>query len=452
MNRPQPAAASPHAVSKASVIDTLAVMKDVVIPTLAKGPLIRRRKVVGMAERAGMDDRAVRRMQALRKKYGPGPLLLAIPVRAQAVILSAHDAQIVLAGSPEPFAAASLEKQAALNHFQPGSVLASHGAPRASRRRLNEATLETDCPMHSMAAHFAAIAEEEMDEVAATALAQGRLDWDGFFTGWYRMVRRIVLGEAAREDHELTDLLEKLRRRGNLAFLRRKDRAGRETFLARLKTYVDDPDPQSLAGQMARACTDPDQLPHHQLPQYLFAFDPGGMASFRTLALLSAHPETEAAVRAECAAAEGAAPRLELLRACFLESLRLWPTTPAILRETTVDVHWGEGVVPKNTQLLIFAPFLHRDDALLEQPHRFDPRLWETGNERPELGLVPFSHGPVVCPAVNFVPAVATHAMRALMARLSLRLNQPERLPADRLPGTLDPYTLDFTARPLAAG
>lgn len=452
MNRPEPTVASPHAVAKASILDTLAVMKDVVIPTLAKGPLIRRRKVVTVAERAGLDDKAVKRMQALRKKYGPGPLLLAIPVRAQGVILSAHDAQMILKGSPEPFAAASLEKQAALNHFQPGSVLASHGEPRAKRRELNEATLETDCPAHSKAAHFAAIADEEMAEVSAKARAYGTLDWDTFFVGWFRMIRRIVLGDAAREDHELTDLLEKLRRRGNNAFLNRKDRKTRAAFLARLKTYVDDPDPDSLAGQMAASCKDPQQMPERQLPQFLFAFDPAGKASFRTLALLSVHPEAEARVRAEMRDNPGPAPQLDFLRMCYMESLRLWPTTPAILRETTRDVQWGTGVVPKNTQLLIFAPFLHRDDEQLEQAHRFDPSLWADGNERPDLGLMPFSHGPVVCPAIRFVPPVATYALRALLTRMELRVNQPERLPPDHLPGTLDPYTLDFTARPLAAG
>src|SRR5690606_10583396 len=123
------------------------------------------------------------------------------------------DVRAVLRGSPEPFAAATLEKRAALTHFEPDVVLASHGAERATRRKLNEETLETGCPMHSMAAHFARVADEEMAAVSARSLESGTLDWDTFFEGWYRIVRRIVLGDSARDDQELTDMLEALRYR-----------------------------------------------------------------------------------------------------------------------------------------------------------------------------------------------------------------------------------------------
>ncbi|WP_410218037.1 cytochrome P450 [Paracoccus sp. (in: a-proteobacteria)] len=449
---PLSSAVSPHAVSQASVLDTLAVLRDVVVPTLGKGPLIRRRAVVTLAERIGLDDRAVRRMQALRDKYGPGPLLLRIPLRHQAVILSAEDASAVLEGSPEPFAADSLEKRSALNHFQPNAVLSSHGRDRAIRRHLNEETLQTGCPVYAMAAHFSTIVDQEMDEVCRQAADSGRLDWDIFFTGWFRMVRRIVLGDAARDDTDLTDLLEKLRRRANYAFFRGKDRRSREVLLDRLRGYVDQAEPGSLAGRMAQAWTDPNQQPHHQLPQYLFAFDPGGMGTFRTLALLSTHPQVKEQVHRELSEVQQeGAPELPFLRACFLDALRLWPTTPAILRETTQTVSWGQGQLDQATQILIFTPFLHRDDKTLPQAHRFDPSLWSHGNSRPDLGLFPFSEGAVVCPAVNFVPTITTLAMRRILSRLQLRLNEPERITPARLPGTLDVFTLSFQVEAMQA-
>lgn len=40
MNQFFNAFSSPHAVSRASIPDTIAVLKDVVMPTMAKGPLI----------------------------------------------------------------------------------------------------------------------------------------------------------------------------------------------------------------------------------------------------------------------------------------------------------------------------------------------------------------------------------------------------------------------------
>lgn len=435
-------------LSRASILDTFAVMKDVVLPTLGKGPLVRRRKVVGIAESAGLNEKAVARMQALRKKYGPGPLLLRIPFRHQAVILSADDAATVLEGSPEPFAAATAEKRAALGHFQPDAVLASHGHDRTIRRTLNEQTLQTGCPLHAHARGFAAIADEEMDEICRTALEKGTLDWDTFFSGWYRMVRRIVLGNSARDDSDLTDLLEELRARGNYAFLRPKDKAAREKLLDRLARYIDRAEQGSLAAMMSAACTDPAQKPHHQLPHYLFAFDPGGMATFRTLALLAAHPPVEKKVRKEMAQArDDVTPQLPFLRACFLEALRIWPTTPAILRETTEAVPCGDSQLEAETQLLIFTPFLHRDHETLPQAHSFDPGLWADADRRPDLGLFPFSDGPVVCPAIEFVPSVASLALRSILTRLVLELTEADRVPPGQLPGTLDVYTLDFAVK-----
>ncbi|MDB5474488.1 MAG: cytochrome [Devosia sp.] len=446
-SQPATSIASPHKVCRASLADTLAVLKDVVLPTLAKGPLIRRRKFVGFAERNHLDDKAVKRLQALRAKYGPGPLVLPIPFRPQAVLLARDDVTAVLEGSPEPFKAATLEKRAALGHFEPAAVLASHGPERTTRRRLNEQTLETGCEMHSLAEQLAGVIAEEMDLVAGQAKSQGVLDWDGFFTGWFRMVRRIVLGDAARDDSELTDMLQDLRYRGNYAFLRRKDHASRDVLLQRLQDYVERAQPGSLAGRMAAAWTHPSQKPNHQLPQYLFAFDPGAMAGFRTLALLSAHPDAGHKVREEFAATRNEiAPRLAFLKSCYLEALRLWPTTPVILRETTQRVQWAEGHLDGATHIIIFAPFFHRDDETLPQAHSFDPGLWAGGISRPDLALVPFSHGPVVCPAAHFVPMVATLALRRLLGQTSLRLAQPERLSPRRLPGTLDNYTLSFFA------
>src|SRR4051812_7806275 len=114
-----PAARQTSGLPKATVGDTLGMVADVIIPTVAKGALIRRPTVVALAERLDLDRRAVRRMQRLRERYGDGPLLLRIPGRSQAVILAPEDVRHVLDGSPKPFAAASDEKRSALAHFQP---------------------------------------------------------------------------------------------------------------------------------------------------------------------------------------------------------------------------------------------------------------------------------------------------------------------------------------------
>ncbi len=106
----------------------------------------------------------------------------------------------MLDGSPEPFATASSEKRAALSHFQPKGVLISHGSERTDSRRFNEQVLDTDRAMHRLAERFFAVVDEEAAHLlAAVQRRQGQLTWDMFAGAWFRMVRRVVLGDAARD-------------------------------------------------------------------------------------------------------------------------------------------------------------------------------------------------------------------------------------------------------------
>src|SRR5437588_12420328 len=99
---------------KASILDSIAVATEVFIPTVAKGVILRRPRVVAMAERLQLDRTAVRCLQRLRRRYGDGPLLLRVPGRSQAVVLAPAHVRRVLDETPDPFATASSEKQAAL--------------------------------------------------------------------------------------------------------------------------------------------------------------------------------------------------------------------------------------------------------------------------------------------------------------------------------------------------
>lgn len=88
---------------QAGIRDTLAILLDIFIPTIAKGVIIRRPKVVGMAERLDLDRKAIRCMQHMRRRYGGGPLMLRLPFRSQAVILAPAHVHRVLDQSPDPF-------------------------------------------------------------------------------------------------------------------------------------------------------------------------------------------------------------------------------------------------------------------------------------------------------------------------------------------------------------
>lgn len=113
-----------------------------------------------------------------------------------AIVLSAADAGSILERTPEPFTADTPEKRAALKRFQPHGVLVSSRADRAPRRRLNEAVLETARPVHDLAEAFLRTIDGEVDEMLRHAAVTGTLTWNTFATGWWRIVRRIVLGDA----------------------------------------------------------------------------------------------------------------------------------------------------------------------------------------------------------------------------------------------------------------
>ncbi|MBV9504178.1 MAG: hypothetical protein JO323_04145, partial [Acidobacteriia bacterium] len=121
-------------VPKASLWETLAVMGDVFLPTIAKGVIIRRPAILALAERFDLDRRAIRRMQRLRNKYGTGPLMIDLFGRRLVLLFDPAHVHRVLAETPAPFATSTLEKRAALAHFEPKNVLLSQGQDRVERR------------------------------------------------------------------------------------------------------------------------------------------------------------------------------------------------------------------------------------------------------------------------------------------------------------------------------
>jgi cytochrome P450 len=413
------------ALPRASALDTAGVLSDVVVPLVGRGVIIRRPRVVGLLERADADARAVRRMQRLRDRYGPGPVMLAIPGRNVAMVLAPEHVKQILDQSPEPFATANREKRAALSHFQPHGVLISHGESRTERRHFNEQVLDFHRPEHRFAEDLVAKVDDEFGRLTGT------LDWDAFAIAWWRVVRRVVLGDAARDDDELTDLLARLRGDANWAFMKPKRTQLRQRFLVRLQQHLDRAEGGSLAALVQSVAAGPSTHPTEQVPQWLFAFDAAGMATFRALALLASHPD-----RVDRAA----------LPACVLESVRLWPTTPAILRDSTTETEWDHGRLPSGSALVIFAPFFHRDDTRLPFADSFAPEVWLDPGSAEEWPLVPFSAGPGECAGRNLVLLLTSATLARLIAGGLPQQRAGARLDPQRpLPRTLSPFRLSFS-------
>jgi cytochrome P450 len=433
---------------RASAGDTALVAAEVLLPLVARGVIARRPSVVRLQQLLDADTRAVRRLERVRQTYGPGPVVLSVPGRTLALVLDPDDVHRVLDGTPEPFATANREKRAALAHFQPHGALISDPAERAHRRPFNEQVLDEPQPLHRFADRFVTVIDEEAVRLLAELRPDRTLDWDTFVTAWWYVVRRVVLGDTARGDHALTDLLTELRRDANWSYLKPARTALRTRFLRQLEAHLERAEDGSLVHLAATIPAEPGTDRLQQVPQWLFAFGPAGMAAFRALALLAAHPEYQANARAQVVGTDRSRPAEHpMLRAAVLESLRLWPTTPAILRDTTEPTTWDGATLESGAAVLVFTPLFHRHSGQA-WAHRFAPELW-LADARGRWPLVPFSDGPAVCPGRNLVEMTTSSLLAALLAEDEARLDPPEQLNASApMPGTLSPFHLRFRLLP----
>ncbi|RWY79908.1 cytochrome P450 [Rhizobium leguminosarum] len=426
----------PMTTARASLLDTFRIIRTVMAPTIAKGVIKRRPSMEALAQRHDLDAKAVRLMQCLRKTYGRGPLLVPLPFRPQLLLLDPHHVAEALEGTPMPFTPASKEKRSALAHFEPGNVLISNASRRAELRPLHEHALATNERVHPFVEHFDHIVREELQALLPLADTGIRcVSWDEFSQSWFRIVRRIVLGDSAREDDQLTNDLDDLRRRANWAFAAFANKGKLKRYQKRVAEYLRQPEPGSLISRLPNR---PEVDPESQVAQWLFAFDAAGIATFRALALLGCQPDEQARAVEE---ADAAAADRPFSRAVLIDAVRLWPTTPAILRELTEDHIIGGQTIRKGTGIIIFAPFFHRDDERLDIANRMTPATWIATESKPSVGLVPFSGGAAICPAHNLVPTAASLAMGAILSKATISVAEPS-LDPEQLPGSLDHFEI----------
>ncbi|CAN5780465.1 cytochrome P450 [soil metagenome] len=439
MSTPTPQLTGPRA---------LAALADLGAASIAAGVLARRRPVVRILERLQADTRAITRLHQLRRQFGSGPVELAIPGRRIIVVLDPSDVAEVLAGAPTPFHPANWEKRKALEWFQPHGVLISQGPIRQQRRAVNEAALDTGSDLHRLAPSFTAVIAEEAQLLIDEALATGRLKSAQLMTAWWKMVRRVMVGRSAREDDAITDELLRLRRAGNWSFLSLPHYRRRSRFLEHLYRYAEDPEPGTVVSALAEVPAAGAVDPVGQMPQWLFAFDAAGMALCRALALLATHPEQRAKALADLGSPAEPALR-PYLRACMLESVRIWPTTPTILRDTTCETRWRKGAdqfsLAAGAGLMIVTPAFHRDEQLLPFAHTFTPEIWLDGRAQQYPQLVPFSADPAECPGRHLVLLVTSTLLAALLDSSNVELTStPTLSPQVPLPMTLNQLTLKF--------
>lgn len=96
--------------------------------------------------------------------------------------------------------------------------------------------------------------------------------------------------------------------------------------------------------------------------------------------------------------------QLPWTKACFEETMRLYPPAPFIARSPIEDDEFGLLYIPERTFLFINAWILHRHEKLWERPNAFDPTrfLGEARRKIDRFQYLPFGAGERVCIGQRF--------------------------------------------------
>jgi hypothetical protein len=322
----------PHA----SIVEGLRFTAQVAVPNVIQGLFRRRRIATAAADKTGAEGFAVGFMSGLKRSYGDGPVWIRVVTDEALLLLGEGPIRHVLEGSPDPFAADPEPKRSAMKHFQPDALTISRGTDWEDRRKFTEAVLDTGQPVHRLAGRFGEVCVEEASRLS------GQLDWDGWNEAVRRVTRRIVLGEGAADDVQISEMLGELMDKSNPPGKGSDELYQRYT--ARLQRYVDAAEEGSLVGLFAEAPVSERTKPAGQVTHWLFALgDTLAINALRGLALLAVFDDERERAREDDA----------YLEACLEEAMRLWPTTAMLSRATTREVEWDGVSLPEGTQMLI---------------------------------------------------------------------------------------------------
>jgi cytochrome P450 len=148
------------------------------------------------------------------------------------------------------------------------------------------------------------------------------------------------------------------------------------------------------------------QLHDEVVTLLLTAFDTTSTALTWTWYLLSQHPDAEAELRAEAdRVLQGRMPtsadidQLRFARMVFGESLRLFPPSYLIPRQTVEDFQVGDYLLPPGTIVLLSPYLIQRDPRFHPEPEKFNPHGWESHIRgiNAKYEYFPFSRGPRAC-------------------------------------------------------
>jgi cytochrome P450 len=413
----------------ASVPESLRILLVGVLPSVARGLFKPRRHAMKWLTALNTDGRAVEALSRIREKHpGQGVRVLG----GRMVVVWGDDAlREVLDGSAVLYGSDAGAKAKGMCHFQPDALTLSRGEEWRDRRAFNEHVLATSERVHPFGDRFVRVVD---DEVARLRLDGGELGWADFEGLFDRITLRVIFGDGARDDQELTGLLEQLMGEANrLVGLKRSD--DYYELYGRLERRLSSPEPGSLIARFAEAPQSDRTRVAHQIPHWMFAMrDTLGANTYRALAVIVADPSIEGRAREDERYLEG----------CLEEAMRLWPTTPLLARETTRDTTLAGEAVPEGTPVMILNTANHRDPERVSDADRLVPERWANGKR--DYRFNHLSNGTQDCPGGPMVLLLGKAVLARMLERYELQLEEPRLEPGEPLPHMLDFFSIRFEA------
>ena len=398
------------ALPEASLQESLRVVFLGLLPAVSRGLFSPRPKVTKLLTSVDADRRTVETLQEIKRKHpGQGVKLLG----GRIVVLWGPDAiRELLEQSADVYDSGSGAKGKGMQHFQPDALTLSHGEEWRDRREFTESVLATSERVHPFGGRFAKVAAEEVD-----ALRLGStLDWSDFERLFDRLTLRVIFGDRARGNQELTELLETLMSEANrIVGLSRGDSF--YELYGGLEKQLRDPEPDSLLARFADAPHSDRTRVVHQIPHWMFAMrDTLATNTYRALAAIAAQPEIERRVLEELEGKDlldaSALDGLTYLEGCLQEAMRAVSPTPLLAREATRDSTLAGEQVDEGSQVMLLNVFNHRDPDVAPDIDQMNPERW-TASER-EVRFNHLSGGSQYCPGIPLVLLLG----RAVLAQL----------------------------------
>jgi len=186
----------------ASALEGLRFTAQIAVPNVVLGLFNKRELPSRIASTVGADYLGYRLVDGMVRSYGPGPFYVRVARDEALLVHHPDDLQFVLGGSPDPFASDPDAKRKGMTAFQPDALTISRG-----REWQAPAQVRGGRPRHRQAHAPARATVRRYRRRHRQELAADAIRWPAVNNAMHRLTRRVIFGDAAADDEDLSSVL-----------------------------------------------------------------------------------------------------------------------------------------------------------------------------------------------------------------------------------------------------